>query len=287
MATANSDASDFTRRWEAVAKVVAPLAALTAIAYFVSWQRTMALYWEFGIDSSVLGFTTTDYLLRSVDVLTRVVPYGLLLISIVAFAFVFVLKQDLRGLAWTAIPVGFLLTIGAFIWDNSRYGAPFSNVFPSVIFTVGVLVGWLGLALLRRGEHLGFFGKSDFLTVTMSVAMGLLLFVGVMATAGHYARSLGRDQAKRIEQSVPQLPSVTLLSPIPLFDSWPSVDVTTVADEPPLFSHRNLKLLVHADGRYLVFPADQSPRDGVSVINGDTVQVTFEPGVSVDTQVWN
>src|SRR5215471_16050550 len=49
--------------------VVAPTTLLTALLYYFGWSHA---YWfcnYFGVNSTVLGFTTTDYLMRSVDAL--------------------------------------------------------------------------------------------------------------------------------------------------------------------------------------------------------------------------
>src|SRR5215472_13847652 len=49
--------------------VVAPTTLLAALLYYFGWSHA---YWfcnYFGVNSTVLGFTTTDYLMRSVDAL--------------------------------------------------------------------------------------------------------------------------------------------------------------------------------------------------------------------------
>src|SRR5439155_25495651 len=63
----------------------APVRLITALAYSFGYRREEAFAGYFGIDPSTLGFTTNDYVLRSVDALF--VPVTVLLL--VAFGAVF------------------------------------------------------------------------------------------------------------------------------------------------------------------------------------------------------
>ena len=58
---------------------------ITALAYYFGYRREQAFADFFGIDPSALGFTTNDYVLRSVDALF--VPVTVVLL--VAFGAVF------------------------------------------------------------------------------------------------------------------------------------------------------------------------------------------------------
>ena len=68
-----------------IVAVVAPVTLITALAYYFGYRREEAFAGYFGIDPSTLGFTTNDYVLRSVDALF--VPVTVLLL--VAFGAVF------------------------------------------------------------------------------------------------------------------------------------------------------------------------------------------------------
>ena len=52
-----------------VAAVIAPTTLITALAYYFGYRRERAFAGFSGIDVSALNFTTTDYVLRSVDAL--------------------------------------------------------------------------------------------------------------------------------------------------------------------------------------------------------------------------
>ena len=62
-------AADARKLLGLIAGIVAPATLLTALAYYFGWRRERAFAGYFGIDPSVLGFSTSDYILRSVDAL--------------------------------------------------------------------------------------------------------------------------------------------------------------------------------------------------------------------------
>ncbi len=62
---------------------IGPIAAGTALLFYFGWVRTSVQASELGYDTSIVGFTTQDYILRSINVLavpvTTLVMLGLLL----------------------------------------------------------------------------------------------------------------------------------------------------------------------------------------------------------------
>ena len=89
-----------------VVALVAPTTLITALAYYFGYRREQAFAGYFGIDSSALGFSTSDYVLRSVDALF--VPVAIVLL--VAFGAVFLhalagdrlVRVDVRPIAAVA-----------------------------------------------------------------------------------------------------------------------------------------------------------------------------------------
>ncbi|HEY2209483.1 MAG TPA: hypothetical protein VGH26_09350, partial [Gaiellaceae bacterium] len=68
-----------------IVAVVAPVTLITALAYYFGYRRESAFAGYFGIDPSALGFTTNDYVLRSVDALF--VPITVVLLVVFAALF--------------------------------------------------------------------------------------------------------------------------------------------------------------------------------------------------------
>src|SRR3954452_7482007 len=51
----------------ASALAIGQLGAITALAFYFGWVRTQSYLHYFGLDTSLVDFTTTDYVLRSVS----------------------------------------------------------------------------------------------------------------------------------------------------------------------------------------------------------------------------
>ena len=47
--------------------IAAPVTVVTGLLYYFGWVRAQSLYGYFGVHVSLLGFTTADYLLRSIQ----------------------------------------------------------------------------------------------------------------------------------------------------------------------------------------------------------------------------
>ena len=67
---------------EFASRVLAPAGVLTAMLFYFGYVREQALFAYFGVDLGSLGFTTTDYLVRSTG--TVFVPVATLLVAAVA-----------------------------------------------------------------------------------------------------------------------------------------------------------------------------------------------------------
>jgi hypothetical protein len=53
--------------WRAVGIIASQTAVLTAVLFYFGWARANAAFGYFGVDLSLLGFSTSDYLLRSTN----------------------------------------------------------------------------------------------------------------------------------------------------------------------------------------------------------------------------
>ena len=51
-----------------IGTITSQIALITAFFYYFGWARTYSLFSYFGIDSNLVGYSTADYVLRSVDV---------------------------------------------------------------------------------------------------------------------------------------------------------------------------------------------------------------------------
>ena len=58
---------------------VAPTTLITSLCYFYGYVATRSYFLYFGVDTDAIGFTTTDYLMRSVPALYVPLVVGLLI----------------------------------------------------------------------------------------------------------------------------------------------------------------------------------------------------------------
>ncbi|MFJ2771587.1 hypothetical protein [Streptomyces sp. NPDC087300] len=123
--------------WTIVGTIIAPTSMITALLYYFGWHHAYWFFDYFGVNSTVLGFGTTDYLLRSLDALyvPLLVAAG---VALLAFWGHDLLRRRLTAgaelrLLRRALPVvtgvGALLTLGGF-W----------SVFAPGFFLRGILV---------------------------------------------------------------------------------------------------------------------------------------------------
>jgi hypothetical protein len=108
-----------------ILQVAIPGGVITALLYYLGWAFTKAQYKELGVDHSSLGFSTTDYVLRSLNVLVEPIP-NVILLGLVGSLLViglFLLVRALPG-RWAARLIVVLAMIGflgvVLSWSQSR-----------------------------------------------------------------------------------------------------------------------------------------------------------------------
>jgi hypothetical protein len=220
-----------------IVAVIAPVTLITALAYYFGYRREQAFAGYFGIDPNALGFTTNDYVLRSVDALF--VPVTVVLL--VAFGAVLLHalvphvsdRIDLAPFAAVAglcfLAVGIALLAGGPVAHSYGY---LQALGPAV----GVALLLYALAHKRSVSRRA-------LSAAAFVGTAVVLVSLFWATA-EYADTRGRDEAKRLARDITVDPSVTI------------------------FSKQNLDIDRFAPGAGLTQPVSKDARgpDGCSVI---------------------
>ncbi|MGZ8688298.1 MAG: hypothetical protein ACXWZP_07705, partial [Gaiellaceae bacterium] len=212
----------------------------------------------FGIDPSVLGFSTSDYVLRSVDALF--VPVGAALLVVFAVLCFHVLLADrlerlntgplLATLGLGAVAVGIALAAGHPV--ASRYGYV-QALGPGV---GAVLVGY---TVIRWRSRIGAAAAG-----MGYVAVGVALVSVFWATA-EYADSRGRGQAERLALNLGVNPGATVFSRDNLnidplaegsgaVNGCPALAVTKARSGAYRYRYGGFILLVHTGGKYFLTP---------------------------------
>jgi hypothetical protein len=108
--------------WRTVGWVVGQSALLAALLLFFGWARTRATFAHFGVDLSLLEFSTTDYIIRSVNsAYEPTLRLGVVLLSCYG---VHAGMSRAPGVARTVQlalgTIGFGLLVGRAIWSHVK-----------------------------------------------------------------------------------------------------------------------------------------------------------------------
>lgn len=270
---------------------------ITALAYYFGYRREEAFAGFFGIDQSALGFTTNDYVLRSVDALF--VPVTVVLLIAFGAMFLHALaphlpdRVDLVPIATVAglcsLAVGIALLAGGPL--AHRYG-----YLQALGPAVGVALLLYALAHKRSVSRRA-------LSAAAFVGTAVVLVSLFWATA-EYADTRGRDDAKQLARDITVDPSITIFSkqnldinplaagggvqqyPKPKPGDCASIRVQRLRTGAYPFVYSGLTLLIRSGGNYFLTPTPVDPGpwdptiDSVFVIpdNGN-VRVELTRGV--------
>ncbi len=275
------------------ASVCVPTTIVTALAFYFGVQRQAFYTAYFGIDSSLLGFSTQDYLFRSTDVLYR----ALVLIALAALAalqlHVLITKALARApacdaLRWAARAAGLLSTgfsaFGAVAMFRSQ---PF--LFGPVSLGLGVGVGAYSVHLGRR---IGAARKAPArrtreerrLAAASTVLVGLLIVLSLFWATKDVAEALGRGSGMLLASHLRGRPSAVVYSGERLLLGGPGVheEWLDTTDAVYRFRYSGLRLLVRSGGNYFLLPDGWTRRDGSAIVLPDSgaLRLEFTPGTS-------
>jgi hypothetical protein len=278
-----------------IVAVVAPVTLITALAYYFGYRRESAFAGYFGIDPSALGFTTNDYVLRSVDALF--VPITVVLLLAFAALFVNALVGDRLGRV-ELVPVAAVVGLCALILGIALLaGKPFAHDY-AYLQALGPAVGvsLLLYALARMPS-------------VSRHALGAAVFVGIAVVlvslfwaTSDYADTRGRAEARRLARDITVLPSATIFSkedldihplapgggvpqPVEPGGGCQLLTVQKFHRGAYPFAYSGFTLLLRSGGNYFLTPTPVDPReprwdpvnDAVFIIRDDSdirVQLT-------------
>lgn len=261
----------------AIASVVGPSTAITGVLYYFGWARTLYEAKQLGLDASLFGYSTADYMLLSLS--SMFWPIVLCLLAILAALVIHAgvvmwmggrgarpgrltrpkqrkLRQITGVLAAVTVASSVFAVRTIFAVRPSR----FISLAAPLSVAVALVCGGYALHLYQRfawRPH-GWVGKELEALRRFGASVGAtLLLVTLFWTVSHYAAIKGRDLALTVVQTLPSLPDVTLYSAKRLY-LQPPVRETVLPDANGAyrFSYGNLKFLFLADHKYFLRPTD-------------------------------
>lgn len=270
-----------------IVAVVAPVTLITALAYYFGYRRESAFAGYFGIDPSTLGFTTNDYVLRSVDALF--VPITVVLLVAFAAVYLHALAGDRFGrvdLVPIAAVAGFCaLTLGIALLA----GKPLAHDY-AYLQALGPAVGVaLLLYALSRSRSV----SRHALGAAVFVGIAVVL-VSVFWATSDYADTRGHADARKLARDITVLPSATVFSkenldihplapgggvpqPVKPGGGCRLLMVQKFRNGAYRFTYSGFTLLLRSGGNYFLTPTPIDPRrprwdpvnDAVFVIRDD------------------
>ena len=213
-----------------IGKIIAPTTVISALLYYFGWAYADALYDHFGIDQSLLGFSSQDYLLRSL--VPAFEPLRWLLILGLALAWLhhwvsFQIKHSestqttarlkrLRSVL-LILGVGFILAGPVLVLNR----IPVRTFVYALVWMLGILFStygvYLSLQLSRRSSPPD--APPTWLSTLPSwlkqITFGLIFSLQLFALfwfVSLYANEVGRWQGAQLEANIDQLPCAVVYS---------------------------------------------------------------------------
>ncbi|MFI6294793.1 hypothetical protein ACIBEJ_24605 [Nonomuraea sp. NPDC050790] len=261
--------------------VVAPATVLTAIFFYFGWSRAYWFYDYLGVDSSLLGLTTRDYVFLSVDGLF--VPLVTAACAGLAVLVVRWARTRLRVRVTPAprVLVPLMLVAGLLLFLNGV-----SRIFGETVLNRGLAIAPLSLAagvlLLVYAPRLTGITRPHWVALLELAVILVLVGMSLFWAANDYSAAVGRSRAREFVAQLSKAPDVVLYSAHGLsLRHVPGIKRSRCEDPDTAYRFRydGLKLVLRSGEQYLLVPADWTRADGVALLlpQSDTLRLEFSP----------
>jgi hypothetical protein len=267
-----------------------PLTIATALMFYFGWARSDTQARYMGVDVSLFGYSTQDYVLRS----TKILFIPLLVILSLALGWLALhhrlvwelgrpgARPTLRTAGRAALGVGLLVAAGAAL--TATLDPALAPLVVPLVLASGTAAaaygGWLASAAGDRRAQ-----RADF--PPWQHALRVLLVGGVITLAlfwelSNYAGVVGRGYASELARSVPRLPRATAFSTSPLGIQAPRVREERLNTGPPTaketwrYRTTGLRFLVRSGGRMFLLHDGWTPQRGTVIVLPDNDQVRWQ-----------
>ena len=264
----------FSRLVRILGQFVAPTTLLTALLFYFGWAHVYWFFDYFGVDSSVLGASTRDYVMRSVDALfipliaVSTVGLGLM------WGYIALPERARRGptarwqlIALTIIAILLLLNGLSFLVKQTPLNRGLC-VAPICVI-VGVVLLWY-LILLRR-NRIQQTRRSDAAILCEWAVMFVLVAMSLFWIATDYSVAVGQTRARQAAAQIPGRPEVILFSDKDLHLDGADIRKTVCASTPGSdsayhFRYDGLVLMIEIGGQYVLVPSDWRRGHGTAIV---------------------
>jgi hypothetical protein len=295
---------DLSQAWRivgAAARVLVPGTLVASLFFYFGLRYTHDHYLQYGLDDAALGFSTTDYAVRSLNVTVepaRVVATAAITAVALHVALAVTLRwasrdspesgeRLARGLGAALVVAGVVGMV--LFWSHGRLDvAPMTAAGWWLVSVLAVVYG-LYLGWVRTSPK----GRTSFIVASLGdterrVVGALLLAMAVVLVAHGafeltriYARERAIEQALQNEAEPWAFPLVRIYSHVDLVldDELDVREEVLPGDEAAYrFRYEGLRLFLQHDDHLVLWPADRSPRSGMFVLReADGLRVEYVP----------
>jgi hypothetical protein len=261
--------------------IVAPGTVLTAVLFYFGWLYVFWFCNYFGVNSTVLGLSMEDYLMRSVDGLfvpiTVVAGIGLL-VSWGRRLLSPRLTDKPRARTAIVIAVAVAGAVLSTIGILTVFGRPLIELGLAMA-PLSLAAGVLLLMFASRARRVRRVKPSEW--VALAEWSGVFIIVSICAfwAAGDYAGSVGFGRGQQVEAELRSYPNTVLYSAKSLNLTGPGITGTPCANPESAYRYRydGLKLIMQSGNQYFFLPQDWSPVTGAAIIlpRSDSVRLEF------------
>lgn len=293
-ATAATGVESFglSRLGKLAAEIVAPTTLLTAVLFYFGWSHAFWFFDYFGVNSTVLGLTTQDFLMRAVDGLF--VP-----ITVAAVAGLAVvwgpamlparLRDRVRERIAPVVPriasaVGLLLVVNGL--SRIVWLTPFNQTLAVAPLCLGSGVVLLLYAARRRRLQAApnAAAPGHWIAWIEWSAVFALVGLSMFWAANDYAAAVGTARAKELVQAIASHPKVVIYSARSLNLDQDGVRETHCPDAEAAYGFRydGLFLVLQAGDQYVLLPDRWTPERGRAIVlpRTDFLRLEFVPSLS-------
>ncbi|MFD6271658.1 hypothetical protein [Nocardia asteroides] len=279
--------SGLSRLGVMIRNIAAPMTLITALLFFFGWSHAYWFFDYFGVNSTTIGLTTQDYLMRSQDPLFLPLAagaclfLGYLLCRRVIREFVVPRMSGVqrRVLVRVTIVAGVVLVAAGLL--NMVVATPLRTVVGAPgLCLVGGIVLVVSAVRWRRAEP-GNEPAGDVLTAGEWGAVFVLIGVGLFWAVADYSAAVGTGRAVEQVAEFAEQPSVSVYSDKRLGLAAPGVvELRCPADDSAYhFRYDGLKLVLQSGNQYLLLPASWNKDNGVAFLlpRSDANRIDFFP----------
>lgn len=279
-----------------IGTVVAPTTLLTSLLFFFGWSHANYFFDYFGVNPTVLGLTSTDYVLRSVDALwvpmTVAACAGLVLVWGHQALHRHITASTRPGLLRAAIlvmAVAGLLLASAGLWSvvgqtvlrRHLLAAPLSLASGVLLL---VYTGYLLRLSAGASGQAGRAPRPPWIAVATWAGVFVLVGLSLFWAASDYSTAVGTSRAHQVVRELPTAPDAVVYSERSLSLAAPGVHEVRCRDPQAAYRFRydGLKLVMQSGGQYLLLPETWSRTNGVAIVlpRTDSLRLEFVPAAA-------